>query len=218
MVGKTGSCSGGQDLSQESFNPVICWWMGLSCLVWGKPALGSVGSMVGLTVNLKRVYTKGGLPGLLLPGPRSLWWTPANHTSTREPPTLAGSFDSVSCGGSASFLWALVCTRFCLCPPRLDSLFPPVLWKSYNQIPLTCKGRFPRDSQSLCGIPSLGSLMWGLELHNSGRTSLVLLFSSRWVTHPADLGFDFIIIVPLLPSHCSCFFVFGCGVSFLGEF
>ena len=139
--------------------------MGLSYSVWGNPALGSVGCMVGLTVNSKRVYTKGDLPGLLLPGPLSLWWTPANHTSTRDPPTRAGSFDSVSRGGSAPFLWVLVCIRFCLCPPRLESLFPPVLWKSYNQIPLTCKGipRFPRDSQSLCRIPSLGSLMWGSE-------------------------------------------------------
>ena len=29
------------------------------------------------------------------------------------------------------------------------------------------------------------------------------------------MGFDFIMIVPLLPSHCSFSFVFGCGVSFL---
>ena len=29
------------------------------------------------------------------------------------------------------------------------------------------------------------------------------------------MGFDFILIVPLLPSYCGFFFVFGCGVSFL---
>ena len=29
------------------------------------------------------------------------------------------------------------------------------------------------------------------------------------------MGFDFIVIVPLLPSHCGFSFVFGCGVSFL---
>ena len=29
------------------------------------------------------------------------------------------------------------------------------------------------------------------------------------------MGFDFIVIAPLLPSHCSFSFVFGCGVSFL---
>ena len=28
------------------------------------------------------------------------------------------------------------------------------------------------------------------------------------------MGFDFTVIVPLLPSHCGFSFVFGCGVSF----
>ena len=32
------------------------------------------------------------------------------------------------------------------------------------------------------------------------------------------MGFDFIVIVPLLPSGCSLFFVFGHGVSFFGRF
>ena len=29
------------------------------------------------------------------------------------------------------------------------------------------------------------------------------------------MGFDFTVIVPLLPSHCGFSFVLGCGVSFL---
>ena len=29
------------------------------------------------------------------------------------------------------------------------------------------------------------------------------------------MGFDFIVIAPLLPSHCGLSFVFGYGVSFL---
>ena len=29
------------------------------------------------------------------------------------------------------------------------------------------------------------------------------------------MGFDFIVIAPLLPPHCGFSFVFGCGVSFL---
>ena len=67
---------------------------------------------------------------------------------------------------------------------------------------------------------SPGWEVWcGLQnLHNSVRTSLVLLFSSLWVTHLPVMGFDFIMIMPLLLSHCSFFFVFGCGVSFLGGF
>ena len=32
------------------------------------------------------------------------------------------------------------------------------------------------------------------------------------------MGFDFTLIVPLLPSHCDFSFVFGCGVSFFGAF
>ena len=38
------------------------------------------------------------------------------------------------------------------------------------------------------------------------------------VTHLAGMGFDFIVIAPLLPSHWGFFFVFGCGVSFFGGF
>ena len=29
------------------------------------------------------------------------------------------------------------------------------------------------------------------------------------------MGFDFIVIAPLLPSHCGFSFIFGCGVYFL---
>ena len=46
----------------------------------------------------------------------------------------------------------------------------------------------------------------------------MLLFSSWWVTHPAGMGFAFILIVSLLPSHCSFLFVFGHGASFFGRF
>ena len=85
------------------------------------------------------------------------------HASTGDPPTLAGSFGSVSCGVRAPLLWVLVCAKFCLCPPRLESLFPSALWKAYNQIPLALKARFHGDFQSLCWILRLGNLMWGSE-------------------------------------------------------
>lgn len=41
------------------------------------------------------------------------------------------------------------------------SLFPPVLWKSCNQIQMGFKVIFPEDSQALCQVPRLGSLTWG---------------------------------------------------------
>ena len=66
-------------------------------------------------------------------------------------------------------------------------------------------------------VRSQGWEAWhGLEnLHNSARTSLVLFFSNLWITYPAGMVFLFIMIVPLLPSCCSFFFVFGRGVSFM---
>ena len=66
------------------------------------------------------------------------------------------------------------------------------------------KSHWPSKSDSL-GIPSpfVRSPGWeawdGVQnLYKSGRTSLVLLFSSLWFTHQAGMGFDFIMIVSLL--------------------
>ena len=75
---------------------------------------------------------------------------------TGAPPTLAGSSGWVSCGVTAPPFCVLMHTKFCLCPPRLESLVPSVLWKACDQIPLALKARFPGDSQSLCWIPRLG--------------------------------------------------------------
>ena len=74
---------------------------------------------------------------------------------------------------------------------------------------------FALQDWSLCFPQSCGSLVIS---QNSGRASLVLLFSSLQVTHPVGMGFNFIIFVPLLPSCCSFFFVFGHGVYFFGRF
>ena len=98
------------------------------------------------------------------------------------------------------------------------SLFPSVLWKAYSQIPLALKARFPGNSQSLCLSPGWEAWHGVQNLYNSVRTSLVLLFSSLWVTHSVGMGFDFIMIAPLLLSRWGFFFVSGHGVSFLGGF
>ena len=95
------------------------------------------------------------------------------------------------------------------------NLLLPLLWKSCNQISLAFKVRFPRDSLSLCGMPGWEAWHGAQNHHNSGRTSLVILFSSLWVTLLAGMGFDFIMIAPLLPFHCGFFFVFGWGLSLL---
>ena len=83
--------------------------------------------------------------------------------SAGDPPTLAGRSGSVSCGVTATFPWVLVHTLLCVCHPRVESLFPPVMSKSCNQIPLAFKVPFSGDSSSHCRTPRLESLMWGSE-------------------------------------------------------
>ena len=54
-------------------------------------------------------------------------------------------------------------TLLCVSPPRVESLFPQVLLKSRNQIPLAFKVWFSRNSFSCCQTPRLGSLTWGSQ-------------------------------------------------------
>ena len=178
-----GSCS-------VKFNPIIWWWLGLCSLLgnflaWGSPALESALGyvrlfMIGSMATSKRYTLWGTFPD----------WCPQpcgeflpTYTSTEDPPTLAGSFGSASYGVTAPFLWVLVHIRFYLCPPWLESLFPPLLWMSCNQIPLAFS-----DSLGI-PIPFVRSPGWEAwcrvqNLYNTGRTSSVL-FSRLWVTHPA---------------------------------
>ena len=80
---------------------------------WG---LGLCGRLM---VNFKRIYAKGDLSVPHYHGPI--------HASREGPPTLAGRFGSVSYRVTAPLFWVLVHAKFCLCPPRLEHLFPPVL-------------------------------------------------------------------------------------------
>ena len=105
---KTGSYSSGQGLAQLSFNPIICWWVGLysflsSCLAWSDPALGSTGCMVGLMVASKRANTKGVLSGLLLPVPLCCAMPLLTDASTGDPPTQLGFFWFSLLWGHCSF-------------------------------------------------------------------------------------------------------------------
>ena len=102
------------------------------------------------------------LPELLLPvapGPAEGHYRPMSPPET--PKHSQASPAHVSCGATAPFSWVLVHTRFFLCPPRVSVLL--VLWNLYNQNLLTFKIKYPGDSQCVCQIPRLGSLMWGLE-------------------------------------------------------
>ena len=56
-----------------------------------------------------------------------------------------------------------MCTLLCVCPARVESLCPPVLSKSCNQIPLAFKVWFSRNFSSCCRTPRLRNLTWGSE-------------------------------------------------------
>ena len=143
--------------------------------------------------------------------PRSTWQNfccqcPCPHseplpppTSAGDPPTLAGRSGSVSYGVSASSPWVLMCTLLCVCPPRVDFLFPPDLLKSCNEIPLVFKVWFSRNSSSHWQTPRLGSLMWGSEP------------SLQWVDFCGIIVLQFVsptqplwdlILLWLRPSYC----------------
>ena len=119
----------------------------------GKPVLEPMGCMA----ELKRTYANMRLPGLLLlPVPVSAQQTTANAPLRRRPSSTGRQvWLSLLSPGSG-------CTQGFVCALH-ESLFPQVPWKFCNQIPLFFKVRFPGDSQSLCQILRLGSLMWGLE-------------------------------------------------------
>ena len=84
----------------------------------------------------------------------------STHASARDFQTHTGKSGSISCGVTAPFSLVLVHTRFCLCPPGVS--VSSVLWKFCNQILLSFKARFPGDTQYICLIPRLWSLL-GLE-------------------------------------------------------
>ena len=80
--------------------------------------VSSGGSMVGLMVtSLKRSNACTQCPKLCSR-------PPPTHASAGDSWTFMGKSGSVSCGVTGPFSWALVHTRFYLCPPRVCSLSP----------------------------------------------------------------------------------------------
>ena len=86
---------------------------------------------------------------------------PADPASTGDPHSLTGRSSSVSHGVNCFFLLGPSMHKVQNAPSK--SLFSLVLWNFYNQIPQTCNVRFSGESHSVCQIPKLGILMWGLE-------------------------------------------------------
>ena len=93
------------------------------------------------------------------PTPKSSWDYP-QHTPHRDPQIDSG-WDSYRV---TALPWDLVYMKYCVCSPRVESLFTPVLWSSFSQAPLAFKAKCHGGSCSWCQTPRLGNLMWGSEL------------------------------------------------------
>ena len=147
--------------------------------------------MVGLMATFRRNYAKGDLPGPLLPVPPSLWAGPVNSCLHRRPSNPSREFWFSLLGGHCSSALGLgACTILCVSTKTGVSVF----LQSYGS-PII-KSCWTAQTIPWGFSVSVGSPGWEIwcgiqNLHNSGRTSLVLLFSSLWVTHPAGMGFDF---------------------------
>ena len=111
-----------------------------------------------------------------------------------------------------------MCTLLCVCPPRVKSLFPPVLSKFCNQIPLAFKVWFSWNSSSHCQTPRLGSLTWSSEpsLQWVDFCGIIVL---QFVSHP-PIGYGIWFYCDCAPPTISlwlllCLWMWG---IFFGEF
>ena len=96
----------------------------VSCLACGNPALGSIGSMVGLMITSKKAH-QGAPPRTTV---ASACGQPLlSHTSIGDPPTLSRS-DSVSCRGSLLLSPGSWCAQ--------DFVYAPQVGVSVSQSPV----------------------------------------------------------------------------------
>ena len=113
--------------------------------------------------------------------------------------------------------WVLVCTRPCVCPPRVESLFPLVLWSSWNQALLAFNAKCSGGSSSGGQTPRLGSLVWGSELSLLWEKFCDIIIL-HFVGHPS--GWYGIWLHHMCTSPTGLWFlhVFGCRISFFFSF
>lgn len=132
------------------------------------------------------------------------WPTPPQRRSNSSRQVCS----SAPVWGQCFFPLGLGRDKICLYPPRLESCVTQSC-SAHNQIPLASRLDSLGFPNSLLGF-LLGSLTRASELDNSGRTSLLLLFSSLCGCPPARYGIwilfgcTSIILLPL--------WIFRCGV------
>ena len=136
------------------------------------------------------------------------------HASPAYPPRPTGR-SSPSSYGVTVLCWVPVHIKSCVHPPKVESLFLPVLWSSCTQAPVAFKAKCFGGSSYYGQTLRLGSLTWGSELTPVGEPLQYNYFPVCGLPSWRVWNLSYIMKVPLLPSCCGFFFVFGCEVSFL---
>ena len=103
--------------------------------------------------------------------------------------------------------WVLVCMRFCVCPLRAKSLFPPVPWGSLHLSSTGLQSQCSGGSFPWCRSPGLGSLAVGLRTLTPGGEPLQYNYSpvcgsptpGVWDLITSRVYWWFHLVVPSLP-------------------
>ena len=99
----------------------------------------------------------------MLPVPASLWWPLLILPSTGDGSTLADNFSSVSWGVTAPFFRSWCVQDFVCALQEWSLCFSQSCGSPIVTYRWPSRWGFCGDSQSLCWIPRLESLMWGSE-------------------------------------------------------
>ena len=162
----------------------------------------------------RRAHAKEYFPELLLPISFSPRWATATPAFSGDPPTLTGRSGSVFYGVTAPFCWVLMCTLLCVYPPRVGSVSPSPA-KVLQSNPASLQSLILWEFLLPLLDPQVGNPDIGLRTFSAVVGLLWYYCSPVWESPAVVMGFDFIVIASLLPSHCGFSFVCGCGVSFL---
>ena len=111
-----------------------------------------------------------------------------------------------------------VCVRPWTCPPRVESLFSPVLWSSCTQTSLPFKAKYSGGSLLPMSDPQAWEPDMGPRtLIPVGELQWYKLFSRLWVADPGEGVWDLIILQVHAPTMSLWFalYVSGYRISFL---
>ena len=106
---------------------------------------------------------------------------PLTYASARDFWTLLGKSESVSCGVTAPFSWVVVCTRFCLCPPRVCVPVLCKFWPLYGGVNGNLLQERLCHTQVCCTQSPCGSLLLTHTSTGDTQTQFRLSLWGLWI-------------------------------------